>query len=105
MPSKYTIFGVEISKGLEFAVGVTELEWSDANPERLVLLNRIQGSVSGVRNEMISAIKSHDVFELEQFPSINEALESVQFWIAMLRTFGFKSSSLNLGACDIALES
>jgi hypothetical protein len=105
MPTKYTIFGVEISKGLEFAVGVTDLEWSDASPERLVLLNRIRGDIWGVHYEAIKPINSHDVFELEQFPSINEARESVQFWIAMLRTFGFKSSNLNLGACDIAPES
>jgi hypothetical protein len=105
MPSKYTIFGVEISKGLEIAVGVTELECGEVNPERLVLLNRIQSSVAGVRDESIKPIKNHDVFELEQFPSINEARESVQFWIAMLRTFGFKSSSLNLGASDIGTES
>jgi hypothetical protein len=105
MPSKYTIFGVEISKGLEFAVGVTDLEWSEENPERMVLLNRIQGNVSEVNQDAIKPINSHDVFELEQFPSINEARESVQFWIAMLKTFGFKSSSLNLGECDIALES
>ena len=105
MPSKYTIFGVEISKGLEFVVGVTELDCGEVNPERLVLLNRIQGSVARVSDESTKPIKTHDVFELEQFPSISEAQESVQFWITMLRTFGFKSSSLNLGASDIAIKS
>jgi hypothetical protein len=91
MPTKYTIFGIEISRG-------SDQEWSQTNSDRLLILNRLDGLDTNGHVDAIKPIEAQDFFELEEFPSICEANEGVQFWIAMLRSFGFKSSPLTLGS-------